>query len=361
MVKCCTNNKCAVTYEAHDIDTDKDGTGMKVAVIGAGSFGSAVAWHLDSKGYSVCIWAREPEIAEGINANHRNPRYLTSIEFSSRVSASSDISQVVADADAVVMVTPSVGVRATAEALKDLLGIGSPGQDIPIVILSKGVEGGTSYLMTDILDEVLGNPSRIAGLSGPNHAEEISRALPSATTVAAHDPRVAEFFADLFGTDTFRVYTNDDVTGVELCGAGKNVVAIACGVSDGLGLGDNAKASLMTRGLAEMARLGQALGANPMTYMGLAGMGDLIVTCTSQHSRNRALGEEIANGGSLGAFEERTRMVAEGAVACKSINELGKREGVDLPLTQAVYSMLYEDADLSEIMTRLMSRPQRAE
>jgi glycerol-3-phosphate dehydrogenase (NAD(P)+) len=334
---------------------------MNIAVIGAGSFGSAIAWHLDNKGYSVCLWAREPEIAKGINTDRRNPQYLTSIEYSDRVTASSDISQVVTDADAVVVVTPSVGVRATAEAMTDLLGEGSPGQDTPVIILSKGVERGTSYLMTDILEEVLGNPDRIAALSGPNHAEEISRALPSATTVAAHDRAVAEYFADIFGTDTFRVYTNDDVIGVELCGAGKNVVAIACGVSDGLGLGDNAKASLMTRGLAEMARLGQAMGANPMTYMGLAGMGDLIVTCTSQHSRNRALGEEIANGSSLDAFEERTRMVAEGAVACKSINELALRKGVDLPLTQAVYSMLYEDADLAEILKKLMSRPQRAE
>ncbi|MCL2818180.1 MAG: NAD(P)-dependent glycerol-3-phosphate dehydrogenase [Actinomycetia bacterium] len=334
---------------------------MRVAVIGAGSWGSAIAWLLDSKGYEVAIWARESEIAQTINTQQRNPQYMTDIRYSDRVSASADIAEVLRDVDAVVMATPSVGVRDTAESMKELVGAQSPGAQIPLIVLSKGVECHTSYLMTDILEEVLGNPSRIAALSGPNHAEEIARGLPSATTVAAHDAQTADFFSDLFATEFFRVYTNDDVTGVELCGAGKNVVAIACGVADGLGLGDNAKASLMTRGLAEMARLGQAVGANPRTYMGLAGMGDLIVTCTSQHSRNRALGEEIASGGSLEAFEERTHMVAEGARACRSIKELGQRRGVDLPLTQAVYSMLYENADLSQIMSALMARPQRAE
>jgi len=334
---------------------------MNVAVVGAGSWGSAIAWLLDNKDYNVRMWAREPEIAEGINADHRNPRYLTHAQFSDRISASSDIGDVVTDVDAIVMVTPSVGVRATAEQMKPFVGPGTTGENTPIIILSKGVEGQTSYLMTDILQEVLGNPDRIAALSGPNHAEEVGRGLPSATTVAANKPEVAACFADLFATDFFRVYTNDDLIGVELCGAGKNVVAIACGVADGLGLGDNAKASLMTRGLAEMTRLGEAMGAHPKTYQGLAGMGDLIVTCTSQHSRNRALGEQIASGGSLEAFENRTRMVAEGAQACKSLKELGDAKGLDLPLTTAVNSMLYEGADPRAILTELMARPQKAE
>jgi len=334
---------------------------LRVAVIGAGSWGSAVAWLLDQKGHDVQTWAREPEIAAAINTDGRNPQYLTEISFSDRVSATSDLNEAATGADAVVMVTPSVGVRATAQGLTDRLGRDSDGSQIPLIVLSKGVEEHTSYLMTDILEEVLGGPDRLAALSGPNHAEEISRGLPGATTVASGNQATADFFADLFATDFLRVYTNDDLTGVELCGAGKNVVAIACGVVDGLGLGDNAKAALMTRGLAEMARLGAAMGANPMTYMGLAGMGDLIVTCTSKHSRNRALGEELASGGSLKAFEERTHMVAEGAVACKSLNELAQLKGVDLPITRAVYSMLYEDADLRTVMTALMTRPQKAE
>jgi len=332
-----------------------------VAVIGAGSWGSAIAWLLDQKGFRVQMWAREPEIAEAINTERRNPQYLTGIVYSPRVSATSDLLDAVRGVEAVVMVTPSIGVRATAEGLKDALGAGTDGSQIPIVVLSKGVEAHSSYLMTDILGEVLGNPARIAALSGPNHAEEISRGLPAATAVASSSPTTAEFFAELFGTEAFRVYTNDDLVGVELCGAGKNVVAIACGIADGLALGDNTKAALMTRGLAEMARLGAAMGANPRTYMGLAGMGDLIVTCTSQHSRNRALGEELASGGSLEAFEARTHMVAEGAVACKSIKELGEQQGVDLPITRAVYSMLYENADFTQVMTTLMTRPQKAE
>jgi len=336
-------------------------TDRHIAVIGAGSWGSAVAWLLDRKGYTVHLWAREPEIAEALTRNRRNPQYMTDLEYSPRLHATSTIEEAIHDAEAVVIVTPSVGVRATAEAIQDVLGAGSRGADIPLVVLSKGVEEHTSLVMTDILAEVLGNPARIAALSGPNHAEEISRELPSATTVASVNPATAEYFADLFATDFFRIYTNDDVIGVELCGAGKNVVAIACGVADGLGLGDNTKAALMTRGLAEMARLGTSMGANPRTYMGLAGMGDLIVTCTSKHSRNRALGEELAYGGTLEAFEERTHMVAEGAIACKSVRELGREKGVEMPITEAVYSMLYENADLRQVMDTLMSRPQKAE
>ncbi|MCL2024983.1 MAG: NAD(P)-dependent glycerol-3-phosphate dehydrogenase [Coriobacteriia bacterium] len=329
---------------------------MRIAVIGSGSWGSAIAWLLDTKGYEVRMWAREPEIAESITTTHRNPIYLTDIVFSERVTASIDFAYVLEGVDAIVMVTPSIGVRTTAEAMHSYVA-----EDTPIVILSKGIESGTSYLMTDILAEVLGNPTRIAALSGPNHAEEVGRGVPSATTVAANDPDVAHFFADLFGCDFFRVYTNDDLIGVELCGAGKNVIAIACGILDGLGFGDNTKASLMTRGLAEMARLGEATGADARTYMGLAGMGDLIVTCTSQHSRNRGLGEELGRGGSLSAYEERTQMVVEGAVACCSIAELACEKDVEVPLTRAVYSILYEGADAREVMHALMMRPQTSE
>ena len=329
---------------------------MRVAVIGAGSWGTAVAWLLDQKGHEVSMWAREDEIARVITAEHHNPTYLPDVKFSERVSASSQMKMVLADVEAIVMVTPSIGVRTTAELMKPFVQ-----NDTPIVILSKGVEGHTSLLMTEVLEDVLGNPTRIAGLSGPNHAEEVSRGIPSATVVASHNPATAEFFQELFSTSFFRVYTNDDVTGVEMCGAGKNIVAIACGMVDGLGLGDNTKASLMTRGLAELARLGEAVGANPMTYMGLAGMGDLIVTCTSRHSRNRALGELIAKGGSLEEFETTTKMVAEGAVACKTIHELALKKGIELPLTDVVYKILYEGHTPREAAEYLMERPKRKE
>lgn len=329
---------------------------MRIAVIGAGSWGTAVCWLLGGKGHDVTLWAREPEIAEGVNATSRNPLYLPDVELPRSVTATSVVTEAVGDAEAVVMVTPSVGVRPTAAAMAPALG-----RDVPVVILSKGVESGTLMLMTEVLEDVLGNRMRIAGLSGPNHAEEVSRGVPSATVVAAYEPSVGELFQDVFMTGFFRVYTNADVTGVELCGASKNVVAIAAGMCDGLGYGDNTKATLMTRGLAEMTRLGVARGAQPLTYMGLAGMGDLIVTCTSRHSRNRGLGEFVARGGTMDEFYATTNMVAEGAVACLSISELGEKAGVELPLTNMVRSVLYEGMDPREAGAYLMGREAKDE
>lgn len=329
---------------------------MRIAVIGAGSWGTAVCWLLGTKGHDVQLWSREVEIAESVNAEHRNALYLPEIVLPDSVSASHDFGVALEGVEAVVMVTPSIGVRATAEAMKPHLGA-----DTPVVILSKGVEGTTNMLMTEVLADVLGNQSRLAGLSGPNHAEEVSRGVPSATVVAAYDNRVGELFQEAFMTPFFRVYTNPDVTGVELAGASKNIVAIAAGMCDGLGYGDNTKATLMTRGLAEMTRLGVALGANPLTYMGLAGMGDLVVTCTSRHSRNRKLGEMVATGGSLEQFTAETHMVAEGAVACVTCDELGTKHGLDLPITHAVRAVLYEGASPKKMGDWLMERGARDE
>ena len=324
---------------------------MRIAVIGAGSWGTAVSWLLGGKGHDVLLWSRESEIADGINATQSNPVYLPSVVLSPTVFASPDMEKTLSGVEAVVMVTPSIGVRETAEAMKPYLS-----SKTPVVILSKGVEGGTNLLMTEVLDDVLGARERIAGLSGPNHAEEVSRGIPSATVVAAYAPAVGDLFQDIFMTPFFRVYTNPDVVGVELAGASKNVVAIGAGMSDGLGYGDNTKATLMTRGLAEMSRLGTAVGANPLTYMGLAGMGDLIATCTSRHSRNRNLGELIAKGGTMEEFYEKTHMVAEGAVACITVDELGKREGLELPITHQVRAILYEGMPVSSAEKALLGR-----
>ena len=329
---------------------------MQISVIGAGSWGTAVSWLLSGKGHSVSLWARETEIAEGINDNHRNPLYLPDVLLGDNVMASHDVEEALRGAEAVVMVTPSVGVRATAEMMKPALA-----SDTPVVILSKGVEQDTLLLMTEVLEDVLGGRSRIAGLSGPNHAEEVSKGVPSATVVASYDERVGRLFQDAFMTSFFRVYTNSDVVGVELCGASKNVIAIATGMCDGLGYGDNTKATLMTRGLAEMTRLGAARGANPLTYMGLAGMGDLIVTCTSRHSRNRGLGQLIAEGGTMQQFYDKTHMVAEGAVACIAVDELGRREGVELPMTDLVRQVLYSGLDPRQAGEMLMGREARDE
>jgi glycerol-3-phosphate dehydrogenase (NAD(P)+) len=329
---------------------------MRISVIGAGSWGTAVTWLLGGKGHDVRLWSREPEIAEGINARHQNPVYLPDVVFADGVYATPDMADALTGAQAVVMVTPSIGVRETAETMQPHLSV-----ETPIVILSKGVEGGTNMLMTEVLEDVLGGRGRVAGLSGPNHAEEVSRGIPSATVVAAHNPSVGDLFQDIFMTRFFRVYTNPDVVGVELAGASKNVVAIGAGISDGLGYGDNTKATLMTRGLAEMSRLGGAMGANPLTYMGLAGMGDLIATCTSRHSRNRGLGELIAKGGTMQQFYDETHMVAEGAVACITVDELGKREGLELPITQQVRAILYEGVPVSGAEEALLGREAKDE
>ncbi|MDO8949722.1 MAG: NAD(P)H-dependent glycerol-3-phosphate dehydrogenase [Actinomycetota bacterium] len=312
---------------------------MSIAVIGAGSWGTAVAALLGGKGIDVQLWARETEIAEGINATHRNPLYRKDIELPARVVATHEIDEALNGVTAVVMVTPSHGVRGTAETMLPHIS-----NTLPIVNLSKGVERGSDMRMTQVLEDVLGNRTRLAALSGPNHAEEVSKQVPSATVIAAYDESVGRMFQDLFMSPTFRVYTNPDVVGVELCAACKNVVAVAAGLSDGLGYGDNTKATLMTRGLAEMARLGAKLGANPLTFMGLAGVGDLIATCTSRHSRNRGLGEHIARGGTIESYAEETHMVAEGATSCISVDDLAHREGLELPITHQVRAILYEGA-----------------
>jgi glycerol-3-phosphate dehydrogenase (NAD(P)+) len=251
----------------------------------------------------------------------------------------------------VVVVTPSHALRSVAEAMAPWLD-----RSTPVVSLAKGVEQGTLMRMTEVLEDVIGNRSRLAALSGPNHAEEVSKGVPSATVVAAYDEAVGRELQDLFLSPSFRVYTNPDVVGVELGGASKNVIAIAAGMSDGLGYGDNTKATLMTRGLAEMTRLGVRLGASPLTYMGLSGMGDLIVTCTSRHSRNRALGEWVARGGTVESYTAETHMVAEGARSAVSIDDLARSVGVELPITREVRAVLYEGRDPVESGIALMER-----
>jgi len=324
---------------------------MRVAVIGAGSWGTAVAWLLGGKGIDVALWAREKEIADGINKERRNPFFLKDVVLDAWVRATSDIEEAVKGAEAVVVVTPSHGVRGVAEQMAPVLR-----RDIPIVNLAKGVEQGTLMRMTQVLEDVLGHKERLAALSGPNHAEEVSKGVPSATVVAAYSEDVGRLLQDVFMAPTFRVYTNPDVVGVELCGASKNVVAVAAGMSDGLGYGDNTKATLMTRGLAEMSRLGAHLGANPLTYMGLAGMGDLIVTCTSRHSRNRALGEWVAKGGSIESYSADTHMVAEGAKSAIAVDDLAHSIGIELPITHQVRAILYEGHKPSEAGAILMGR-----
>lgn len=324
----------------------------KIAVIGAGSWGTALAQTLAAGGNEVCMWARREEVAQSITHAHRNPRYLSGIVLEEAICATSNLEECVADAKAVVMVTPSRLTRSFAQQLSAFLC-----SDTPIILCSKGVEEGTGMVPMQVFEEVLGNRDRLAALSGPNHAEEVVLGIPAGTVIASPNRDLACYFRDLFTTDTFRCYTSDDYIGVELCAAFKNVIAIAVGASYGMGYGDNTAAMLMTRGMAEMSRLVSACGGKALTVMGLAGAGDLIATCTSEHSRNRTFGKALAQGGTLEAYEKRTHMVVEGALACKTICPLASRYEVELPIATAVRSIVWEHGALETIAHELFNRP----
>lgn len=323
----------------------------KVAVIGSGSWGTAVTGLVSPNAREVVVWSFEPAVAEGINANRHNPRQLRDYQVADNVRATTSMGEALADADAALIVVPSAFLRDTCRRLAPYLG-----QDVPLLVLTKGVERGTGCLMADVVSQEVGGQGRVAVLSGPNHAEEISQGTISGAVIAAEDARVAKLFQGLLVCPAFRVYVTDDVRGVELCAATKNVIAIACGVAAALGAGDNTIAALMTRGLAEVSRIAVSEGADPLTCMGLAGMGDLVVTCMSRHSRNRTFGEAFARGESLEEYQRRTGMVVEGAEAARSILELAERRHVEVPITKAVHAILYEGLPLTDAIEALLGR-----
>lgn len=326
---------------------------MTVAVIGAGSWGTALAEVLASKGTKTILWARSSEVANYINDNHRNPVYLKDCDLDPSLISTTDKAYAIDDAEAIVVATPSQYARTTLEGFADLIK-----EHIPVVICSKGIEEDTGKLMTDVVADVIGNPERIAVLSGPTHAEEVVLKQPSVCVIASNSDTTATYFQDLFSTRKFRTYTSEDPSGVEICGAFKNVIAIATGISYGMGYGDNTAAALITRGLAEMGRMVVAHGGNPLTCMGLAGTGDMIVTCMSRHSRNRRFGEDyVAKGKTLADFYDDTHMVVEGAVACRTLHPLAEQLGVELPLTDAVRRIVWEGGDKTELAAMLFNRP----
>lgn len=329
---------------------------MDIAVIGAGSWGTALSQVLASNGHDVRLWARKDSVVEGVNERHRNPRYLTDAELSPRIVATASTEQALAGADAVVVVTPSSIMRETARSFEGLVG-----KVTPIIVCSKGVEEGSGLLPVEVFEAELGNVARLAVLSGPNHAEEVVKGIPSATVIASQSEATATFFQDLFACESFRTYVSDDVCGVELCAAFKNVIAIAVGISYGIGFGDNTAALLMTRGVAEMSRLVQAIGGQAITCMGLAGMGDMIATCTSEHSRNRAFGKYVAEGRTLAQYQEDTHMVVEGALACRTIQTLSRAYRVELPITDVVRAVVWEGADAQRAARVLAGRPLKTE
>ncbi len=325
---------------------------VSVAVIGAGSWGTALSQVLASKGNDVRLWARREDVVQSINEAHRNPRYLSDSVLCEGIHATSSHEEALAGAQAVLVTTPSVALDEVGRFLAPFIT-----EDVPVVICSKGIDESGMFPV-DVLGEALGNPSRIAVLSGPNHAEEVIEAIPSATVIASEDPATARFFRDLLATEALRTYTSEDVVGVELCGALKNVIAIAVGLGYGIGFGDNTAALLITRGLAEMSRIVVACGGQALTCMGLAGAGDMVVTCMSQHSRNRRFGEfYLAKGKSLADFEADTHMVVEGARACRTLEVLSDRHGIDLPITDTVRDIIWSGLSLSEAVHRLSDRP----
>ncbi len=328
----------------------------EVAVIGAGSWGTALSQLLALNGHRIRLWARNAEVVHIVNAEHYNPRYLSDQPLSESIVATLSYAEAIDGADAVVIVTPSSILRSVAQTLSALVDAATP-----IIVCSKGVEEGSGLLPLEVFESELGGVERLAVLSGPNHAEEVIKGIHSATVIASSSEATACFFQELFATDFFRTYISDDTCGVELCAAFKNVIAIAVGLSYGLKFGDNTAALLITRGLAEMGRLVKACGGNTITCMGLAGTGDLIATCMSEHSRNRRFGETLAQGATLNDFSVETHMVVEGAYACKTLKTLADLYHVELPITDVVRGVVWEGVDLETSIEALTSRSLKAE
>jgi len=326
---------------------------MRITVVGAGSWGTAMAAHLALSGHQVGIWAKEPEVVGGINGERRNPLFLDDIEIPPGVEAYGELSRALRQAQVVVMAVPSRWTREVAHQAAE-----SIPRDAVVLNLAKGFDYRTNSRLSETIAEELGRDAAagVAVLSGPNHAEEVARKVPSATVIASGDPELSRALQSAFSSPYFRVYTNGDVVGVEVGGAYKNVIALAAGMLDGLGLGDNTKATLITRGLAEMARFGSALGANPITFSGLSGIGDLIVTCISRHSRNRGFGEKLGAGGSPAAILEESRMVVEGVFATRAVIAMASELEVDIPIAIGVNAVLGEKASPADMLEKLMTR-----
>jgi len=329
----------------------------RVAVLGTGSWGTAYAAVLADAGCEVRMWGRRPELVEQINTARVNADYLPDLTLPQAISATSDPREAVDGADIVVLAVPSQTLRANLVLWGDIL----PRQ-AAIVSLMKGVELGTTKRMSEVIAEVAGvEPRRIVVVSGPNLAREIAAKQPAASVVACTDEETAERVAVACAAPYFRPYTNTDVIGTELGGAVKNVVAVAVGIAEGMGMGDNTKSMIITRGLAETVRLGVALGADPATLSGLAGVGDLIATCMSPLSRNHTFGVKLGQGMSVEEVVATTRQTAEGVKSCQSILELAQHHGIDVPIIANVAAVVHEGRTTAEVVGALLSRPLKAE
>jgi glycerol-3-phosphate dehydrogenase (NAD(P)+) len=327
----------------------------KIAFIGAGSFGTALGVTLSKKGYPVNMWDRSKEIIEDINVKKENIKYLPHIVIPSNVSASCDLKETMEGCSIIVLAVPSHAIREVTQKLKEYIH-----EDVIIVNIAKGIEEKTYKRLSEIIEEELPNNSVVV-LSGPSHAEEVAQDLPTTLVAASKDRQSAVDIQEVFTTSKLRVYTNDDIIGVEIGAAVKNIIALAAGVSDGIGFGDNTKAALMTRGMNEIKRIGVELGAKRETFSGLTGIGDLIVTCTSGHSRNRRAGILIGKGCSYEDAIKEIGMVVEGVKACKAFYSLKKDLDVPMPITDALYSVLFKGKDPKYAVYELMTREKKDE
>jgi glycerol-3-phosphate dehydrogenase (NAD(P)+) len=327
----------------------------RIAIIGAGGWGTALAalWAKQEK--KITLWGHNPERVERIKATRENPDYLAGAKLSAAVTVTSDLTAC-AEVDLIVFVTPSTALREIAQKLRAIV----TAKDAVFLSCTKGIEHGSGLRMSEILGETFPG-HRVAVLSGPNLAVEVSRSLPTATVIGCRQPDVAESLQQHLGSSRFRIYTSEEVTGIELGGALKNIFAIAAGVSDGFGLGDNSKSALVTRALAELLRLGTAMGGKPTTFYGLSGAGDLIATCFSGHSRNRRVGEQLGRGQSLGEITSSMKTVAEGIPTTKSAFECARRLGIETPIIDQVYAVLYESKPPPQALQDLLERDQKAE
>jgi glycerol-3-phosphate dehydrogenase (NAD(P)+) len=326
---------------------------LKIGVVGGGSWGTALANLLAGKGYRVDFWVREPEIREQIVRQRENSIFLPGIRLSDQLRPSGDLHAVVASKDLVVLVPPSHVMRELSERMRSAVS-----SDTMIVSASKGIENETFLTMTGVLQENLPHiPSdQFAVLSGPSFAKEVALHLPTAVVVASRDIGIATVIQHVFATPSFRVYTNTDVIGVELGGSIKNVIAIAAGIIDGMGMGLNTRAALITRGMAEIRRLGTEMGADPMTFSGLAGFGDLILTCTGELSRNHTVGKKLGQGMQLPEILAEMKMVAEGVKSSRSVYQLSCKLNVEMPISHAVYHILYDGLSPKTAAGQLMTR-----
>jgi len=332
--------------------------GERIAIIGAGSWGTALAKLLGESGKDVMLWAYEKDVVQGINDHHRNPHYLSDAALPKGVVATEDPARALADRPYVVSVVPSGVLRSVWRNHAPYLEPGAL-----LVSCTKGIEEGSLKLMSQVLDECLPNhpAENRAVLSGPSFAKEVAQGLPTSVVIAGRDEGAVKRLQDLFRTEAFLTFTNDDVIGVEVGGAVKNVIAIAAGASDGLGLGHNTRAAIITRGLYEMIKIGEALGSNPLTFAGLSGIGDLVLTCTAELSRNHTVGYEIGRGRNVDDVTRGMRMVAEGIPTTRAVHEIARREKLNIPICEMMFRIIFEGLDPRRAVKELCTMELRSE